>query len=371
MGGILREAERAGKTVANSPGRAVGATMGQGRAVLSKGERMWTRAIALFSAVALLSSATPAFAVEASTLKRVAQLRGLAARYRIIDVQDGDLDGDGTREQVVAFVSRKKGCQRGGFLILAQRAGKFRVEWAGLYEHARPESLAVQGSDIVATVATASGRKKVTLTHGKDFWFRGEKESPFAGMKIRASSQVKGAKGAQLVPANLIDGDPDTVWCTAAVGTGAGEWVEVEFAKPVDLGLVGVIGGDARGKQQWKDSNRLFRFEISAETAGDRTAMVEDHDITAMLKLSSSGKKVTAVAQDRRRTKWTEIRTREVVTVKVQASSVYLGEKNDDLYFSELDFAVLLPDPKDAPAPKPKAPPPAPAPTPAPAPAKP
>ena len=309
---------------------------------------MSLRTIARVVAAALLLSASRAGAAEPSvstaTLKRVAQLRGLAARYRILDVQEGDLDGDGTREYVAAFASRKKGCQRGGFLVLAQRYGKFRVEWAGLYEHAAPESFSVQGSSIAATVAGPGGRKKVALAYGKDFVYRGDKQSPFAGMKIRASSQVA---------ANLLDGDPDTVWCTAAVGTGAGEWVEVEFAKPVDIGIVGVLGGDARGKQQWKDSNRLFRFEVSAESASDRTAIVEDTDITSMLKLPSTGKKLNAVAKDRRRTKWVEVRTREALAVKVQASSVYLGEKNDDLYLSELDFGVLLPDPFEAPKPKP------------------
>ena len=289
----------------------------------------------------------------------------------IVDVQEGDPDGDGLREYVAAFESRKKGCHRGGFAILASRGGRVRMEWVGLFEHARPENLTVQGGDIIADVATAHGRVRVTLSHGKDFLYRSDKKSPFAGMKIEASSQVKGAKAAQYAPGNLIDGDTDTVWRTASVGTGSGEWVQIEFAKPVDLALVGVLGGDARGKQQWNDSNRLFRFELSVETTADRTAVVEDKDITSLLNLPSTTKHVNAVAKDKRRTKWTELRERQVLSVKVQAGSVYLGEKNDELYLSEIDFGQLLPDPKPAPKPVEKpAPKPEPAATPAPPPAK-
>lgn len=290
-------------------------------------------------------------AVEVPTgvalLKKSPQFRGLDRRYKVTAIEEGDLDADGTKEYVAAFVSRKKGCGRGGFAVFSQRAGRFGVAWAGLWERSRPEAFSVVGNEIAATVASPQGRQKVALTHGRDFRFRHEKESPFAGMKVRASSQnTKGPKATQLAPANVIDGDPDTVWCTATgVGTGAGEWVEVQFAKPVDLGMVGVLGGDYRTIAQWKESNRLYRFEVLAETEGDRTTIVEGADLTAMLNLPSSGKRVTSVAADARRSKWTEIRTRDVVSVKVQAVSVYLGDKNDDLYMSEIDFGVLLPEP--------------------------
>lgn len=300
--------------------------------------------IAVLSAASAQGAELPS---GVSLLKRSAQYQGLDRRFEVTAVEEGDLDGDGLREYVAAFVSRKRGCQRGGFAVFALRAGKFRVEWAGLYEHARPESLAVQGPDIVANVVGPQGRKRVVLGYRKDFWFRGDKESPFAAAKIRASSQVaRGPKAAQFAPDNLLDGDPDSVWRTATVGTGVGEWVEVMFPKPVNVGLVGVLGGDHRGDKEWKDSNRLYRFEVVVETKADRTAIVEDKDITALLKLPTTGKHVNGVAKDERRTKWVEVRTREALSVKVLAVSVYLGDENDELYLSEIDFAELLPDPK-------------------------
>jgi hypothetical protein len=324
----------------------------------------------LAAAVALVALPSPAAEApsQPALLKRSPQFKGLARRYKVIAIEEGDLDGDGSRDWVAAFVSRKKGCQRGGFAIFSFRGGKVRVEWVGLYMHSRPENLTVNGAEISASVATEKGRVHATLKYGKDFWYRAEKQSPFAGMKIRASSQVaKGPRAASLAPANLIDGDPDTVWSTAAVGTGVGEWVEIEFAKPVDLGMIGVIGGDYRSKAQWKDSNRLFRFEVVAETTSDRTTMVEDKDITSMLKLPNTSKHINGVAKDLRRTKWVEIREREVVSIKLQAASVYLGEKNDDLFMSEIDLGVLLPDPKDDAPPKPPKAEKVPAPVPAPA----
>lgn len=281
-------------------------------------------------------------------LKRSPQFKGLDKRYKVIAVEEGDLDGDGAMESVAAFVSRRKGCGRGGFAVFKEKAGRHGVAWAGLYEHGKPENLSVAASEIVSTVVTPSGRVKVTLAHGRDFWFRGEKQSPFQGMKVRASSQVtKGPKASKLAPANVLDGDTDTSWCPSAVGTGAGEWLEIEFAKPVPLGMVGVLGGDARSKADWKNSNRLYRFEVLAETAADRTTIVEGADLTKMLKLPSTGKRITSVAADARRSKWTEVRTKDVVQLKVQATSVYLGDVNDELYIAELDFGVLLPVPRE------------------------
>ncbi|HEY3446101.1 MAG TPA: hypothetical protein VGK67_07020 [Myxococcales bacterium] len=308
----------------------------------------------------------------AALLKRSPQFKGLDKRYKVIALEEGDLDADGTMEFVAAFVSRRKGCGRGGFAVFSQRGGKFGVAWAGLYEHSKPETLSVAGTEIVSTVVTPSGRVKVALAHGKDFWFRGEKQSPFQGMRIRASSQVtKGPKAQKLAPANAVDGDTDTLWCPSAVGTGAGEWLEVEFAKAVPLGMVAVLGGDARSMKDWKNSNRLYRFEVLAETAADRTTIVEGTDLTKMLKLPSTGKRITSVAADARRSKWTEIRTRDVMQIKVQATSVYLGDLNDELYIAELDFGVLLPEPKEGKAASPAPPATKAAPAPAPAPARP
>ncbi|MGC4116087.1 MAG: hypothetical protein QM765_16190 [Myxococcales bacterium] len=308
--------------------------------------------------LALVATGLPApraAAAEAVTgqalLKRSPQYRGLDKRYKVIALEEADLDGDGAQELVAAFVSRRKGCGRGGFAVFKEQAGRYGVAWSGLYEHAKPETLAISGTEIVSSVAAPSGPVKVALAHGRDFWFRGEKRSPFYGLKVRASSRVsKGPRAKTLAPANVVDGDTDTAWCPSAVGTGAGEWVEIEFARPVPLGMIAVLGGDARSTQDWKNSNRLYRFEVLAETAADRATMVEGKDISKALKLPTTiGKRVTSVAADARRSKWTEVRTRDVVMVRVQATSVYLGDVNDELYLSEIDLGVLLPEPKAAP----------------------
>jgi hypothetical protein len=306
--------------------------------------------IAIAAALLLAAPASAGLPPGLEALSQSPQYRGLAARYRILDAQSADLDGDGNREYVVALAPSRPERPRGGFAVIAQRSGRWQLAWAGLYEQSRPVNLSVEGRAIRARVETPRGSAQVSLEHGRDFWFRGDEESPFRGAKLMVSSAVKGALARQYRPEHLIDGDPDTVWRTAAIGTGVGEWIQFEFPRPVDLAMVGVIGGDYRSARHWKDANRLFRFDLVAETEADRTTIVEDMDITAMLQLPTMGKRVSVVAKDQRRFKYAEIRQRKVLGLKIEAASVYLGDESNDLYVSEIEFGELLKDPAPAPA---------------------
>lgn len=279
-----------------------------------------------------------------SLLERSPQYRGLARRYDIVAAVEADVSGDALPEYVVAFKPNRAERRRGGFAVIRFFGGHWQLAWAGLYARSHPESLTVVGGELHATVRGPRGVAQVVLEHGKDFWFSDEKQSPFNGLTVRVSSAVRAAR-SKLVPANLVDGDPATVWRTNTVGTGVGEWIQVDFKGPVDLALVGVIGGDFRSKKQWQDSNRLFRYDLVAETEADRSTQVENLDLTAMLKLPTLGKRVTAVAKDVRRTKWSEVVGRDVVSLKLEAASVFLGEQNNSLYVSEIELGQLLPDP--------------------------
>lgn len=300
-------------------------------------------------------------------VKRSPQYRGLAARYRIVGIAEGDLDGDGLREYVVGF--RQDRGTSGGFAVIGFRSGKFQLLWAGVYEHSRPEELTVERGFIRARATTARGTALIALEHGKDFWFSFEKQGVLQGAKVTVSSAARGARAEEHAAAHLIDGDHDTVWCTATVGTGVGEWAQVELARPVDVGLVVLVGGDFRSKAQWQASNRIFRFDLIAETTGDRTTIVEQMDLTEMLKLPTMGKRVSASLPDAMRSKWAEVRYKGVVGLKFEVASVYLGETNDELCAAEIELGVILPDPEPrsaapvvatpaslVPAPAPKAP---------------
>jgi hypothetical protein len=281
--------------------------------------------------------------------KKSPQLLGLAARFNLVGMEEADLDGDGLREYVVALAPGKPDRQSGGFAVIAFRDGKFKMAWEGLYERSAPESLSVERGQIRARVRTPRGVMRVVLENGKDFQLH---TRPLEGVTLKVSSRARGSLEKELLPEHLIDGDYDTVWCTSTVGTGVGEWVQLEFAKPIDLGLVGILGGDFRSQSQWKGTNRVFRYEMVAETKEDRTTLVEEMDLTKMLKLPTMGKRVAASTKDAMRTSWAEIAQRGVVGLKIEVASVYLGQ-NDSLSISDIDLGTLLPEPERS-APEPQ-----------------
>jgi hypothetical protein len=278
-------------------------------------------------------------------VKKVPQVRGIRARYRLVGLVEADLDGDGEKELVGAFKPRREGRKRGGFFVLSEHAGRYRTAWAAIYPASYPETLTVDRDTIRALVVGPSGRGTVVLKYGTDFRYFTDKSSGFRSPTVTVSSTLKAPRGTTIAAQNLVDGDPNTVWAEGAIGTGAGEWIQLEFAKPVNLGLLGVIGGDYRSDQNWEDSNRLQRFEVTTETQEDRSTTVENVDLTRELRLPSTGRRIVAKSKDIRRMKWVEIARKNIVSLKIEATSVYLGDKNDDMYVSEIEFAELLPDP--------------------------
>ena len=310
--------------------------------------RLFIAAALVVSGGATAGSLDPSSRAILHVVKKVPEIRGIRARYRLVGLAEADLDGDGVRELIGAFKPRRENRKRGGFIVLSQHGGKYRTAWAGLFPASYPETLTVDRDTIRADVLTPTGRSRVQLRYGTDFSFFTDKSSPFANPKVSVSSILKAPRGTTIAAQNLVDGDPMTAWAEGAMGTGAGEWIQIDFAKPVNLGMLGVIGGDYRSEQNWQDSNRLHRFEITTETPEDRTTTVEDIDLTRELRLPSMGRRILAKTKDIRRTKWVEVRRKNIVSVKLVATSVYLGDKNDDLFISEVEFAELLADPPKA-----------------------
>lgn len=306
-----------------------------------------------FPAVALAVALAAPSAPE-KAMKESAVYAGLAAKLKPVGFAQGDLDGDGSAELVAAFAPKATdaddedepgGGERGAILVLTRAGGKLRLAWCGLFESSWPEELSVEGGTIRFTSHKGGGAApvKAELIWGKDFRFFGDPLSPFAGAKVTASSSAPMGK-----PENLIDGDPDTVWAENVEGTGVDERVTVELAKPVALGMVGVLGGDARSMKGWRESNRVHRAELVVELEADRgdaSAGVTFSD----LGVSSGGDHHAMSFPDARRMKWQEVARKAAVSVRFDITSVYLGEKHDDTYLAEISFAELVPDPVAAP----------------------
>lgn len=87
-------------------------------------------------------------------------------------------------------------------------------------------------------------------------------------MKVKSSSASKSAappKGApnSTAPANAIDGDRTTAWVAGGKKGGVGEWLQIDFTSPIELGLLQLLatcpGAD------WKASPRIKKLKLRFE----------------------------------------------------------------------------------------------------------
>jgi hypothetical protein len=257
-----------------------------------------------------------------------------------------DLDGDGTQEAIVCYREPDESVNRpGGVLILTPGlAGEWKVAWHALFENVYPKSVSASGGALTLDLLqTTMGEDKTlprVFTRGKDFFFRGEDGSPFFGAKLKASSSLK-REG--LKPEYAFDGDVKTAWAEGAEGTGADESLAIEFKKPVDLGLIGVLHGNFKGAKEWKDNNRLHRADVTVETSSDRYDPDSNVDFNSDLGLGLYGDKVEMDFTNKPIMRYVKLDKRKVLSVQIKITSVLLGEVNDDTYISEIDLAELIP----------------------------
>jgi hypothetical protein len=271
--------------------------------------------------------------------------RGVTYQHSVTQVTEADVNGDGSKEVVVCY--REPGDavnQPGGVLILSEAATGWVVAWHALFENVYPKSVTVNGAaltfDLVQTTMQDNKTVSKTLVRGKDFFFRDEESSPFHGVKISPTSTLR---DDSIKPENLFDRDLKTAWAEGAEGTGVDETISFEFRKPVNLGLVGVLHGNYLGKRQWLDNNRLHRAEITVETSSDRYDTDSDIDFEADLGLGLYGDRVELSFSNKPVMRYFKLCKRNVLSVELKITSVLLGEKNDDTYIAEIDFAELIP----------------------------
>jgi hypothetical protein len=74
---------------------------------------------------------------------------------------------------------------------------------------------------------------------------------PVVVRQVRASSALDPA-----IAARLVDGDPASAWVEGVAGPGEGEWVEIDFGRPVRVRRLLVWNGD-QGPDRFLERNRV------------------------------------------------------------------------------------------------------------------
>jgi hypothetical protein len=77
-----------------------------------------------------------------------------------------------------------------------------------------------------------------------------------------ASSIRKASNTTDYRPANLLDGDPATAWTEGAEGPGVGEWVRLEFSRPLALGRIEIANGYQQDLERFRANGRVKTLEL-------------------------------------------------------------------------------------------------------------
>jgi hypothetical protein len=270
--------------------------------------------------------------------------RAIASQNTITHVVQADINNDNHDETLIGYREKDPSQHlQGGLLILAKSGVQYKVLWHALFEGLYPKLISASGDALTIDFVQPNQKEERifprTLVRGRDFFLRTDEGNPLYKAKISASSSLS----KDTPPTNVLDGRLDTAWAEGAEGTGTDEELKIEFRKPVDLGLIGVLQGNYKSKRDWNDNNRLNRAGVTLETSSDRFDAESAVDFGKDLGMGMYGDRVDLTFTNKPVMHYFKIDKRSVVSVDLKITSVLLGEKNDDTFISEIDFAELIP----------------------------
>lgn len=277
--------------------------------------------------------ATPVWA--APDVMRSPEAEALQRDFKVIKTVDADVDGDGKNEHVILFKDQSNG---GGLLLMKQRGSAFRQLGCLYLEGHTPLDAELTGKDLAVSLEKIE--KPLLLTLGKELGLRDGDGDPFAGVKLSASSSLKGGEHA---PANAYDQDLTTSWAEGKDGTGIGESLTLEFKKPLAIGMVGIFSGAGASPKEFKDANRMRRGVLemqSPSNVGDDSANLDFAD----LGIESGGHKTEVAFANKPEMKFVRLTEEDVVRLTIRVESVYLGDHKDDTHITEVSLCQLLVD---------------------------
>ncbi|MCX7943168.1 MAG: hypothetical protein N2746_01490 [Deltaproteobacteria bacterium] len=234
----------------------------------------------------------------------------------------------------------------GGIVIFSKTERLWMPAYGAIFNRYIPKDVKVDGKVLVITLeqyATMPIRKTIKLEYEKDFDFLYKGKMPFGELRVEASSLLKkeGIKAQ-----NVIDFNFDTAWAEGAEGTGIDESIVIKFKKPVNIGMVGVVPG-LFGVPNFKDNNRVHRGKIKMQIEPPKG---EEEDSSLLFSLSEE--EVDMSFPNRPSCSFFDVRQTQVKELKVQITSVYLGDKNDDAYISEIFIFDFIDPEKYKPSPE-------------------
>ena len=91
-----------------------------------------------------------------------------------------------------------------------------------------------------------------------------------------ASSSLASTSLTDYRPTNLLDGDSATAWVEGAKGTGAGQWVKLEFDSTVPLARIEIANGYQADDTHFKSFVRVKSLEIDYSDGTRQVAQLQD-----------------------------------------------------------------------------------------------
>jgi hypothetical protein len=116
-----------------------------------------------------------------------------------------------------------------------------------------------QLSATVATVNPSTTQVSNTVTSGGP--------TPGEAILVRprsatASSTLKATAITDFRPTNLLDGDLTSAWNEGANGPGVGEWVRLDFGKPIPLARIEIANGYQKDDERFAGNVRVRVIEL-------------------------------------------------------------------------------------------------------------
>jgi hypothetical protein len=93
---------------------------------------------------------------------------------------------------------------------------------------------------------------------------------------IKASSQLGGRSNARWSPGKAIDDKKDTSWQEGVDGSVKGQWIEVTFAKPIDITSITIFAGNQAGRANYDANLRPRNITIQADSGDAQPVMLQD-----------------------------------------------------------------------------------------------
>lgn len=261
-------------------------------------------------------------------------LTALSSKFVVVDLQKGDLNGDGADETLVCYredVGRTE--QKSGIAVYSGKGADLEPVFHVQLE-AMCEKVKANGRKLGILL---QGNKQLVWNYGEELKFKKDKGSFYSMTTATASSSSNSSNG----PDKAIDGEVSTSWAEGTSGTGLGQKVTLKLPRPMNIGVIGIYPGIGSSSRSFFDSNRIHRGSLEAKTEADLGDSASGVDFSA-LGIDSIGDRIEFNCENKPGVTYFNVDKRGVVELQFRIESVYLGDKKDDTHIAEIEIVPML-----------------------------